>query len=775
MSRTTRRLLLAAGMVLLAALATPFLGADRFASGLQWRLEQALGRKVEIKGQVSLYILPRPGFSAEQVVVHEDATFGVEPLAYVSTLETDISLTALLLARKEISSIRLVEPSINLTHAGGKWNTQALLDQVTAQAEAAGNLPDLEVQGGRVNLKFDDTKAVLYLADTDLKVEAGSGSQIDVQFSGEPARTDRPSRAFGRLSGRGWIRRGPGAGAMDLSLSIQRTAIAEIATLAQGRSSGLGGLVAARARLRGPLDNVAITGRLELEEFERLSWLLPEKAGWGLDYRGNLNLLNETMHMETHSADGESLPLSVRFRASDLIRRPNWAVLATLRELPFSSLRSLAEETDAAFPKMLNVDGKLSGALGYSASAGLHGQVKLEAASVIAPEFGKLQMADASVIVRGSETQLLPTRLELENNGRMMVDMRYDGATGEADVRMQGTEVPSDSLREGWKRMFGSALPEPMELCRGGSWTGTLRYNGNWSGEARLEGATCRVDGVAGELNLVSAPMRLRGESVEIGPVEAALAGLPVRGSYRLEPSRLRTHQVQLAIERASLDEISRLLAPALSRGQSFLDRTLRRRAAIPAWLAGRRMEINLRVGSLMAAGQALHNFRSRWYWNGGQIEIRDIAAEVAEGTVSGTLLVDLAPPSAGYQARLEMHDLAWQGGRLDLDTTLEGTGIGETFFASLRLNGTYQARNVMVEPELEWRSGTGCFQYAPAQGGSRLQLTAMQTQIGGETFHGHGQSGADGSQPIEAAGTARQLRWAGRLQGLKLELVSAR
>src|SRR5258706_11159443 len=71
---------------LVIGLAAPFLSADRFRSRIQKALESAIGRKVEI-GKVRLDLFQGPGFSLEKVVIYEDPAFGIEPFAWVESLE----------------------------------------------------------------------------------------------------------------------------------------------------------------------------------------------------------------------------------------------------------------------------------------------------------------------------------------------------------------------------------------------------------------------------------------------------------------------------------------------------------------------------------------------------------------------------------------------------------------------------------------------------------------------------------------------------------------
>ena len=126
----TRRSKLVVGIVaisLLVALMPFYSGADQFRPAVRAGLEQALGRKVET-GPVRFSLLTGPSVSVSEVVIHEDPTRGIEPVAYVTEMTIRPKLWKLLLGRMEIASLRLDQPSLNLSRGlQGQWNWKAFL------------------------------------------------------------------------------------------------------------------------------------------------------------------------------------------------------------------------------------------------------------------------------------------------------------------------------------------------------------------------------------------------------------------------------------------------------------------------------------------------------------------------------------------------------------------------------------------------------------------------------------------------------------------------
>ena len=133
-----RALLALVALVLAAGVAAPFFRGDRFAGRIRDALEEGLGRRVEI-GEVRFNLFTGPGFTLANVVIHEDPAIGIEPLAYVTEMDARVGLWSLVTGRLEFSTLRLIEPSVNLAKPEtGSWNLQPLLARAAASARSPG-------------------------------------------------------------------------------------------------------------------------------------------------------------------------------------------------------------------------------------------------------------------------------------------------------------------------------------------------------------------------------------------------------------------------------------------------------------------------------------------------------------------------------------------------------------------------------------------------------------------------------------------------------------
>src|SRR3954463_9640359 len=164
MLRPSRRLtqsviLPLAGTFVLVGLAAPFLDGSRFGGQIKRTLELTLGRSVDF-GEVHFTVFSGLGVSLENVTIGEDPRFGLEPFAFVPTLQARIRLDKLLLGQIRFSSFRLIDPSLNFVKRSDEtWNVVELVGRVTAPRRMPLNFfPVFTVSGARIDFKFETRK-----------------------------------------------------------------------------------------------------------------------------------------------------------------------------------------------------------------------------------------------------------------------------------------------------------------------------------------------------------------------------------------------------------------------------------------------------------------------------------------------------------------------------------------------------------------------------------------------------------------------------------------
>src|SRR3984957_1586335 len=219
-----RAIIIALLLVLGIGFAAPHFEIEFVRPTIARALERGLGRRVEV-GPVHCNLFTGPGFTVDDVTIHEDPRAGIKPFAYVGTLDARVRLLSLFHHKLEFSSLSLDEASINLVKAdAGPWNFQFLLNSAPA---SAGAMPAIKMRGGRVNFKFGDTKSVFYFDNADLDVSPSMDGSAELRFVGAPSRSDHAGQNFGLFSVRGqWS-----AQRVDLKIELEKSAVEEVARL----------------------------------------------------------------------------------------------------------------------------------------------------------------------------------------------------------------------------------------------------------------------------------------------------------------------------------------------------------------------------------------------------------------------------------------------------------------------------------------------------------------------------------------------------------------
>ena len=534
------------GLLLLAGLIVPYVNADQYGLRLKWSLQKALGRQVDI-GKVRFSLLEGPAFSVERdsrgpgVVIHEDPSIGIEPIAYVESMRVRPSLWSLLGGRFVIASIRLEDASINLSKTGpasepGLWNFSSFVNPSVMSAA-----PAIHVRNGRVHFKFGDTKSVFYLTATDLDISppGSRGGGWTVSCSAQPARSDRAAQGLGSftLSGRWYV----APERVDLDLDVERTGLGELTALLRGQAGSIHGTATAQLHLGGPINNIGIQGRLNVEDVHRWDLLPPHGQGWPLDVRGRLDLIGQQLELQSSSAGGGILPLSARLRASDYLSKPHWAVAVNWNRFPIDPLMQLAADMGAQFPPRLKLSGTMDGAIGYSGAGSFQGELAFHDTAVTIPDSPPVRFDQAYVVFDHGHVHLSPARVHTaeQDEAEIQADYAIDADTLDLAIHTEAMKV--GSLRA---QVALAAVPW-LEQVQSGEWSGDLHYHrepaqAGWTGQLQLTGARVAVPGLAHPVELASARAQIDGVRVVLDRLDAATGGISFGGDYRYEPGAAR-------------------------------------------------------------------------------------------------------------------------------------------------------------------------------------------------------------------------------------------
>jgi AsmA protein len=204
-------LVLAVGVaVLVLAVAVLFMvvDADDFRGFVETRAEEVLGRDVRL-GEIDLSLVPVFGLQVNDVAVAARPAEGEGDLLSLSSLRIGARLLPLLEKRLEVTSVELVEPSINLVRDDeGRWNFDLGAGEEapgeTAPPAEPGEAPEVKVDvirvtGGRLSLRdaSRNPSQPLEVALTDLGLEISDFGGETFHLAVEKGKLDVADAAIG--------------------------------------------------------------------------------------------------------------------------------------------------------------------------------------------------------------------------------------------------------------------------------------------------------------------------------------------------------------------------------------------------------------------------------------------------------------------------------------------------------------------------------------------------------------------------------------------------
>lgn len=737
-----RRILVAVLLLVLLGIAAPYIQADRYGEQIRQALQRELNRKVDI-GEVHFNLFTGPGFTVENVVIHDDPSAGIEPFAHMLELEARVGISSLFSGQLEFSVIRFVSPSVNIVKPEtGAWNVVRLLQN----AKTARSLPEIQVSDGRIYLKTGQTKSAFFISAADITVTPQRDG-LYVRFSGEPSRTDRSARTAGLFTGRGTISESK----VDIDLELEKSPVNELGGLFRGQRLEYHGTIASRAKLNGPLSRLDVTGSFNLSDVHRWDRMMEHNRSWTVNYKGAVDIAGQRIDLTTTDSKN-----NLRLAVHDLMRSPEWAIELSVNEFAASTLVGVARDLGAPMPGGVSVDGRVIGTVGFGSQSGLRGQLRVGDGSVQLQDGPQLKLAEASLSIEGDSIKLAPAALVGDEGQGAQLEGEYNYATRVLDAMISGHGL----------RLLSRAAVPLVDRFQAGRWSAALRYRqkdsglGVWTGSFDVRDTSTRVPGLSKPIRIATARIEIDGDALKVRQMRAATGNVEFYGSYGYYPGSARPHRFDFTVPTAAIADVESLLAPALRRDGGFFARTLRlRRVAAPEWLEERKAEGQIRIGALAAGDAVIKGLRSRVIWDGGIVQLASLEGRIDEGSFRGSGTVDMTRSEPQYRLRGRAQNLAWKNGKVDLDGSLQTLGSGLDLLLNLRGDGAFNARNVAISPDQTVRASTGTFAMTVTRTGPQFKLSEVQASLGSERFTGDGFTLADGRLQMELASANRTVR----------------
>jgi len=378
-----RRVLTVAGIIvalLALVLLPPLIGVNRFRHRITQSVSGSLGRPVHIDN-ITLNMLPLPGFTLENFVVEDDPAFSAEPVMRANSVKVTLRVWSLWRRRVEFSRISLEDPSLNLVHrADGRWNFESILLQAakieaapTAQAGAGDEprFPYVEATGARINLKMGLEKMPIALTEADLALWLTDPNQWKLRLEAHPTRTNTAATDTGTLRVQGILGKASTLREVPIDLTTEWRAapLGGVSWVLAGRDAGFRGVMTLRTSVQGTVGNSKLDSELVLNDVRR-SDFVPQQ------------MINATIHCTAQAsrsfhqintlrcgwpAAALSSPaatgLSIAAEIPDVLHWTHSSAEANLTNVPASGLFDAMRLTSTRVSPDLTASGGISGKL----------------------------------------------------------------------------------------------------------------------------------------------------------------------------------------------------------------------------------------------------------------------------------------------------------------------------------------------------------------------------------------------------------------------------
>jgi hypothetical protein len=542
--RRVRIVLLALLLSGLAARLIPsYFSAERYRRRLEAALERALHRRVTF-AEVSLRVLPRPGFVMENAVIQEDPAFGSEPFARVDRIECDLRWQTLLGSRLDFSHFRLQHPNINLVRELGEgWNVERLLPLTPVPSgapQALSSSPqvttgplDLEVEGGRVNFKFGKNKKPFAITDLRAQLRIDPANHyLRFRLVGYPLRTDRSLPTPGAVEVTGEWTPGRDLRPLNAVVRLREALVYDWAPLVTGRNAGLYGVVDAELSVTGSIRTLSFEGRGRLSELHRWEQIPPSNPmPWTITFRGQLDRGRGRLLLETTEASFADSHLHISGTIDYLPSSPELDLVLALERSRLEDLAALAGRLwtiKGGFGIRGRVDGMLS-IQGPWAERRYGGFVSAREV-VLSTRSASFPVSEVAVRIDRRGARLAPVRITLAPRVTLEAEGSLDPASQphHYELTLSSKAAPLRDVLN-----FGRALG--LRALQGwdavGSGTTSFHLTGSLpsparptlKGRAELRAARLLIPGFTEPINLPRANLQVNGGEIVVDPLLAVL------------------------------------------------------------------------------------------------------------------------------------------------------------------------------------------------------------------------------------------------------------
>ena len=414
---------LALAALLLLAIVPPLITVNRLQRRIATSISQSLGRPVHLD-QVTLNLLPLPGFTLNNLVVDEDPAFGSEPIIRANSVRVTLRFSSLWTRRVEFSTISFTDPSVNLVHlANGKWNLESILLQashieaaptVQKKAGPTPRFPYIEATGARVNIKLGQEKIPLSFINAEFALWLPSPEQWHLRLKADPARTDTVVAGAGTIQIEGTLGRASSLRQVPIHLQGEwRDApLGGASRVLLGRDAGWRGNMTLSANIQGTVGASSVEAKLSAENARRADFVPNHPLNIEMECLGNAaNLFHSFDKVRcswppSGSSDTQVLMLSGSLPDIHDLRSATLDV--SIPGIPGDTLVDWLHVVNERIPADVTMGGTLAGTISHHSSASpaapsWQGAMFLTGAKLMSANTGASSLVSGNIAIRSVE------------------------------------------------------------------------------------------------------------------------------------------------------------------------------------------------------------------------------------------------------------------------------------------------------------------------------------------------------------------------------------
>jgi hypothetical protein len=741
-------------IVLLGVFLPPYVTLDRLKPRVAAAMSNALGRQTRFD-QITLRLLPQPGFDMTGFVVEDDPGFSAEPMIRANEVTAYLRLTSLWQGRFEVAKLSLQDPSLNLVrNAQGEWNIEALLSRASQvpsapttkrRPEARPRFPYIEASDGRINFKFGDEKKPYAFAEADFSLWLAGEGEWRMRLAARPIRTDANLNDTGTIRIEGSVQRT--AAAPDTMLHFdyewEKVQLGNLTNLVWGRDRGWRGTLDVDGSVAGTPREVLLATHARVTDFHRYDILAGD--AFSADARCTARYFTDTQMLsaiDCHLPEGAG-EVAARGNVGGLLNDRHWEVGITATDVPMGEIIRFARHAKKDMPADLTATGALDGTFSYRTLAGSNAwsgggstaEIQLSSRTLDAPlVIGAMRFAlgptpdplfvparkpgspfrpkrtpaDQPMI---SRLNIQPFAVTLGGAAPVTVDGRFDReayflmAKGDADVGRIVALATALGLRP---PQVGAKGDVHLDVALSGDWQGFAPPL--VTGSAQLRNVSAEIKGINAPVQVASATLNFSVNGVDVTNTATSFSGSSVafqgdlhlpRGCSNLASCRVRFALISPAL---NLDDLNRLFNPRF-HVQPWYHFVVGN--AQTTGLLRLQAEGTLATPRLVVKAATINHVQANVVMSGGRLGLKNLTAEIFGGKHKGDWSADFTGTVPVYSGAgtIDKADIAQLAG-LTKESWGAGPVSGEYKFSAAGDALADIVGSASGELKLDWRNG---------------------------------------------------------------------